>query len=61
LLAEDEPISQEVSRGVLEHAGLRVDLAQDGIEALELARTHAYALILMDSRPATACAGPGTS
>ena len=48
LLVEDEPISQEVSRGVLEHAGFRVDLAQDGVEALELARTHAYALILMD-------------
>jgi PAS domain S-box-containing protein len=48
LLAEDEPINQEVSRGLLEDAGFRVDLAEDGVEAVELARTHAYALILMD-------------
>jgi CheY-like chemotaxis protein len=48
LLAEDEPINQVVSRGLLEDAGFRVDLAEDGIEAVELARTHAYALILMD-------------
>jgi PAS domain S-box-containing protein len=48
LLAEDEPINQEVSRSLLEEAGFLIDLAEDGIEALELARAHAYALILMD-------------
>jgi CheY-like chemotaxis protein len=48
LLAEDEPINQEVSRGMLEDAGLVVDLAEDGQQALELARQNRYALILMD-------------
>ncbi len=48
LLAEDEPINQEVSRGLLEDVGLRVDLAEDGQQAVALARHNPYALILMD-------------
>jgi signal transduction histidine kinase len=48
LLAEDEPINQEVSCGLLEGTGLIVDLAEDGQQALELARRNTYALILMD-------------
>jgi len=48
LLAEDEPVSQEVSRGLLEDVGLVVDLAADGEEAVRLARENRYALILMD-------------
>jgi two-component system, sensor histidine kinase and response regulator len=48
LLAEDEPVNQEVSRGLLEDVGLVVDLAEDGRQALELAQQHRYALILMD-------------
>jgi CheY-like chemotaxis protein len=48
LLAEDEPINQEVSRGLLEDVGLQVDLAEDGVQAVALARQNAYALILMD-------------
>jgi CheY-like chemotaxis protein len=48
LLAEDEPINQEVSRGLLEDAGLVVDLAEDGAVAVSLARQNTYALILMD-------------
>ena len=48
LLAEDEPINQEVSRGLLEDAGLVVDLAEDGLQALALAKQNTYALILMD-------------
>jgi signal transduction histidine kinase len=48
LLAEDEPVNQEVSRGMLEDAGLAVDLADDGLEAVALAKQHRYALILMD-------------
>jgi hypothetical protein len=48
LLAEDEPITQEVSRGLLEDVGLVVDIAEDGRQALELARRNRYALILMD-------------
>ncbi len=48
LLAEDEPINQEVSRRLLGDAGLVVDLAEDGLQALELAKQNTYALILMD-------------
>jgi signal transduction histidine kinase/ActR/RegA family two-component response regulator len=48
LLAEDEPIAQEVFRDLLEDAGLVVDLAADGQQALSLARHTTYALILMD-------------
>ncbi len=48
LLAEDEPINQEVSRGLLEEAGLLVDLAEDGVVAVAMAKQNRYALILMD-------------
>jgi len=48
LLAEGEPVNQEVSRCLLEDVGLVVDLAEDGQQALELARQNHYALILMD-------------
>ena len=48
LLAEDEPITQEVTRGLLDEVGLVVDLAEDGRQALALARQNRYALILMD-------------
>jgi PAS domain S-box-containing protein len=48
LLAEDEPINQEVSRELLESAGLLVDLADDGVEAIELAKREDYDLILLD-------------
>ncbi|MDP3638905.1 MAG: response regulator, partial [Azonexus sp.] len=48
LLAEDEPINQEVSRGLLEDVNLQVDLAENGAEALALAQKNTYDLILMD-------------
>jgi signal transduction histidine kinase len=48
LLAEDEPINQEVLRALLEEAGLTVDLAENGVVATERARDNDYALILMD-------------
>ncbi len=48
LLAEDEPINREVSLCLLDAVGLQVDVALDGQEALDLARRHRYALILMD-------------
>ena len=48
LLVEDEPINQEVSQSFLEETGFRVDLAEDGIEAVEMASNFDYALILMD-------------
>ena len=48
LLAEDEPINQEVTMELLKDAGLQVDLAADGEIALDLALRWDYALILMD-------------
>lgn len=48
LLAEDEPINQEVSCGLLEETGLIVDLASDGAIALDMAQKYQYPLILMD-------------
>jgi PAS domain S-box-containing protein len=48
LLAEDEPINREVMMAILDDAGLAVDVATDGVEALQAASTKDYALILMD-------------
>lgn len=48
LLAEDEPINQEVSTAMLETVGLIVDIANNGAEALAKATTTPYRAILMD-------------
>jgi signal transduction histidine kinase/CheY-like chemotaxis protein len=48
LLAEDEPINQEVSLAMLEGVGFVVDVAEDGLQAVEMAKLTRYALILMD-------------
>ncbi|WP_079435210.1 PAS domain-containing protein [Zoogloea sp. LCSB751] len=48
LLAEDNPVNQEVALLLLGDAGLHCDLAEDGAEALRLAGDRDYALILMD-------------
>jgi CheY-like chemotaxis protein len=48
LLAEDNAINQRVARLMLKHAGLNVDLAKDGGEALEAHRSNPYDVILMD-------------
>ncbi|MCF8177670.1 MAG: response regulator [Sulfuritalea sp.] len=48
LLAEDNSINCEVALELLQGAGLAVDTATDGREALEKAKATAYDLILMD-------------
>ena len=48
LLVEDEPINQEVSLALLQDAGQTVDVAEDGVAAVELAGRLRYDLILMD-------------
>jgi len=48
LLAEDEPINQEVSIEMLEDAGFSVDLAEDGAAAVDMARRENYDVILLD-------------
>jgi CheY-like chemotaxis protein len=48
LLAEDEPVSLEVARSLLENVGLVVEVARDGHEAVHRARRGGVALVLMD-------------
>ena len=48
LLAEDNPTNEEVARDLLECAGLRVEVAHDGAEALAIATRQHFDLVLMD-------------
>ncbi|KAB2970426.1 ATP-binding protein, partial [Zoogloea sp.] len=48
LVVDDEPVNLEVVRLLLEDLGLRVDTAGNGAEALQMAVTTPYAVILMD-------------
>jgi PAS domain S-box-containing protein len=48
LLAEDDAMNQELAVLMLEEAGLQVAVADNGSVAVDLARTHDFALILMD-------------
>ena len=48
LLAEDNAINREVALELLHGAGLAVDVAADGMEAVDQARAKNYQLILMD-------------
>ena len=48
LLVEDDPVNRDVTLGLLTHAGLAVDIAEDGMQALRLAHTQLYDLVLMD-------------
>ena len=48
LLAEDNPVNQEVACELLRSAGLVVEVADDGERAVELALSRPYDLILMD-------------
>ena len=52
LLAEDEPINREIAQMLLEDVFLTVDLAENGQQAVEKARSGSYALILMDMQMA---------
>jgi len=48
LLAEDEPVNREITQMLLKDVGLTVDIAENGQEAVEKARSGNYAIILMD-------------
>jgi signal transduction histidine kinase/CheY-like chemotaxis protein len=48
LLVEDNAINQEITRIMLENAGYSVDVANNGLEALERSRKNKFAVILMD-------------
>ncbi len=48
LLADDEPVNREIAKYLLEESGLIVDMAEDGVQAVRMAREVDYAIILMD-------------
>lgn len=48
LLVEDDPASQKMTMIMLKKMGHTVELAQDGVEAVEMAQTRTYDIILMD-------------
>ena len=48
LLAEDNPVNQEVALNLLQQAGLSVDVAGDGAQAVQAAQETAYDLIMLD-------------
>jgi CheY-like chemotaxis protein len=53
LLAEDNPVNAEVAQAILEEAGLAVELARDGRDAVEMALAGDYRLVLMDMQMPT--------
>ena len=48
LVAEDNPINQEVIRALLEYLGCRIDIVSSGRQALEAAARKRYDLVFMD-------------
>jgi signal transduction histidine kinase/CheY-like chemotaxis protein len=48
LLVDDNAINREVAQEMLKNAGLRFDVAENGLEALQKAGEERYDLILMD-------------
>ncbi|MBL8481857.1 MAG: response regulator [Rhodocyclaceae bacterium] len=50
LLVEDEILNREIAFEILEDVGLRVEMAEDGEQALDMAQRRGYDLVLMDVR-----------
>ncbi|KQP38891.1 response regulator [Pseudorhodoferax sp. Leaf274] len=48
LLVEDNEINQEVGLGLLNAMGMQVDIASNGLEALDRVRAASYDIVLMD-------------
>lgn len=48
LLVEDNALNQEVAVGLLEEANLKVEIAKNGQEALDMLDKHNYDVVLMD-------------
>ncbi len=48
LLAEDNPVNQKLALKLLEKAGCRADVANNGLEAVKALEKRSYDLVLMD-------------
>jgi len=48
LLAEDNPVNQDVAKDMLEQLGHQVDIANNGLEAVEMIQNRDYDIVLMD-------------
>jgi PAS domain S-box-containing protein len=48
LVVDDEPVNCEIASILLEDAGFKVDQAEDGVQAVDMASKAAYGAILMD-------------
>jgi signal transduction histidine kinase/ActR/RegA family two-component response regulator len=48
LVAEDNVLNQAVARAILEAMGCRLEVANDGVEALEMLRRGGFDVVLMD-------------
>ncbi|UFS69623.1 response regulator [Geomonas sp. RF6] len=48
LVVEDNEVNQEVGRGMLESLGCRVEIAENGIKAIEAVQQKEYDLVFMD-------------
>ncbi|MDG4551225.1 MAG: response regulator [Candidatus Contendobacter sp.] len=48
LVAEDNPLNQQVIQEFLARAGMRVVVAENGLEAIETARRQSFDVVLMD-------------
>lgn len=48
LLCEDSKLNQLIMLKLLRRTGLKVDIAENGLQGIHLAREHTYAAVLMD-------------
>lgn len=53
LVVDDEPLNREVAQEQLQDAGLVVDTAEDGAQAITMAQNNTYVVILMDMQMPT--------
>jgi CheY-like chemotaxis protein len=48
LVAEDNPTNQEIAKAILGKVGIKVDIANNGREAVDMVNRNAYDIVLMD-------------
>lgn len=48
LIVEDNEVNQKVTHAMLSHFGINPDVAENGLEALEVLKIKKYDLVLMD-------------